>query len=201
MKNSTPKRVHTFTTFWHGFGEMINPSPEQKARLQSPRVDKAFLEQIKLVVSRVNGCRTCTYVHSANALRGGLNDKELAELLALDLGHFPEERAMAFAFAQHYAESSGQTDVVAEQRFRDYYGPQVSADILAYLRFVQFNSLTGATIQALLSRLQGQRVLGSSLLTELIVFFMTALGYLPRLFWMEHATAYARVREAINQPG
>ncbi|MCI0539860.1 MAG: carboxymuconolactone decarboxylase family protein [Verrucomicrobiales bacterium] len=197
--NKIPKRVHTFSTFWRGFAEMLRPSPEQRARMRSGRVGKSFREEIELVVSRVNGCRTCTYVHSANALREGLSDKELEELLALDLGHFPVERAVAFAFAQHYAESGGRPDPAAEQRFRDYYGSQRSQDILAYLRFIQFSSVTGATIQALLSRLRGQPVPGSNLLTELVVFMISAPGYLPRLAWMEHATAYGRVRNAMSQ--
>ena len=194
-----PKHVHTIDTFWRGYAEMIHPAPEDRASLRSRRIDKSFLEEIELVVSRVNGCRTCTYVHSANALREGLSDKELEELLALDLGHFPAERAFAFAFAQHYAESGGQPDPAAERRFRDYYGPQMSKDILAHLRFIQFSSVTGATIQALLSRLRGQPVPGSNLLTELIVFLMCAPGYLPRLAWMERATAYGRVRNALSQ--
>ena len=197
--NSIPKRAHTLATFWRGFGEMVNPSPEQKARLRSERVDKAFLEQIELIVSRVNGCCTCTYVHSANALQEGLSDKELEELLALDLGHFPAERAVAFAFAQHYAESGGQPDPAVEKRFCDYYGLQKRQDILAHLRLIQFSSVTGATIQALLSRLRGQPVSGSSLLTELIVFLISAPGYLQRLAWMERATAYGRVRDALSQ--
>jgi AhpD family alkylhydroperoxidase len=195
----TPKHVHTLDTFWRGYAEMIHPAPEQRASMRSERIDKSFLEEIELVVSRVNGCRTCTYVHSANALREGLSDRELEELLALDLGHFPAERAIAFAFAQHYAESGGQPDLAAESRFRDYYGPQRSQDILAHLRFIQFSSVTGATIQALLSRLRGQPVSGSNLLTELIVFLMCAPGYLPRLAWMERAAAYGRVRNALSQ--
>ena len=197
--NSISTRVHTFSTFWGGFAEMIHPAPEQRESMRSGRIDKSFVEEIELIVSRVNGCRTCTYVHSANALQEGLSDKELEELLALDLGHFPAERAMAFAFAQHYAESGGQPNPSAEQRFRDYYGPQMSQDILAHLRFIQFSSVTGATIQALLSRLRGSPVPGSTLLTELVVFFMSALGYLPRLAWMERATAYGRVRNALSQ--
>ena len=197
--NEIPKRVHTIDTFWRGYAEMIHPTPEDRASLRSRRIDKSFLEEIELVVSRVNGCRTCTYVHSANALQEGLSDKELEELLALDLGHFPAERAMAFAFAQHYAESGGQPDPAAERRFRDYYGPQMSQDILAHLRFIQFSSVTGATIQALLSRLRGHPVPGSNLLTELIVFMMSAPGYLPRLAWMERSAAYGRVRNALSQ--
>jgi AhpD family alkylhydroperoxidase len=197
--NEIPKRVHTFDTFWRGYAEMIHPAPDDRASLHSRRIDKSFLEEIELVVSRVNGCRTCTYVHSANALQEGLSDKELEELLALDLGHFPAERAIAFAFAQYYAESGGQPDPAAERRFRDYYGAQMSQDILAHLRFIQFSSVTGATIQVLLSRLRGRAVPGSSLLTELIVFLMCAPGYLPRLAWMERATAYGRVRNALSQ--
>jgi len=197
--NKIPKRLHTLNTFWRGFAEMIRPTSEDRASLRSGRIDKSFIEEIELIVSRVNGCRTCTYVHSANALQEGLSDKELEELLALDLGHFPAERAMAFAFAQHYAESGGQPNPSAEQRFRDYYGPQMSQDILAHLRFIQFSSVTGATIQALLSRLRGHPVPGSNLLTELIVFMMSAPGYLPRLAWMERSAAYGRVRNALSQ--
>jgi AhpD family alkylhydroperoxidase len=197
--NSISKRVHTFRTFWRGYAEMIRPAPDQRESLRSKRLDKSFVEQIELIVSRVNGCRTCTYVHSANALQEGLSDKELEELLALDLGHFPAERAIAFAFAQHYAESGGQPNPATEDRFCDYYGPQRSQDILAHLRFIQFSSVTGATIQALLSRLRGRPVPGSNLLTELIVFLMCAPGYLPRLAWMERAGAYDRVRNALSQ--
>lgn len=197
--NRISKRVHTFRTFWRGYAEMIHPAPEQRESLRSKRLDKSFVEQIELIVSRVNGCRTCTYVHSANALREGLSDKELEELLALDLGHFPAEQAIAFAFAQHYAESGGQPDQAVEKRFRDYYGPEKGQDILARLRFIQFGSVTGATIQALLSRLRGRPVPGSNLLTELIVFLMCAPGYLPQLAWMERAAAYGRVRNALSQ--
>ena len=197
--NKLSNRIHTLSTFWRGYTEMIHPAPEQRESMRSKRLDKSFVEQIERIVSRVNGCRTCTYVHSANALQEGLSDKELEELLALELGHFPAERAIAFAFAQHYAESGGQPDPAAEQRIRDYYGPQMSQDILAQLRFIQFSSVTGATIQALLSRLRGQPVSGSSRLTELIVFLISAPGYLPRLAWMERATAYGRVRDALSQ--
>jgi AhpD family alkylhydroperoxidase len=197
--NSISKRVHTFGSFWRGYAEMIHPAPEDRASRRSGRIDKSLVEQLELIVSRVNGCRTCTYVHSANALREGISDKELGELLALDLGDFPAEQAVALTFAQHYAESGGQPDPAAKDRFRDFYGPQLSQDILAHLRFIQFSSVTGATIQAFLSRLRGRPVPGSNLLTELIVFLMCAPGYLPRLAWMERAAAYSRVRNALSQ--
>ena len=81
--NNIQTRVHTLDTFWRGYTEMIRPSPEQRESMRSKRLDKSFVEQIELIISRVNGCRTCTYVHSANSLQEGLSDKELEELLAL----------------------------------------------------------------------------------------------------------------------
>src|SRR6266545_1128644 len=58
--NKIPKRVHTFDTFWHGFAEMVHPTPEDRVSMRSGRIDKSFVEEIELIVSRVNGCRTCT---------------------------------------------------------------------------------------------------------------------------------------------
>ena len=69
--NSISKRVHTFRTFWRGYAEMIHPAPEDRASRRSGRIDKSLVEQLELIVSRVNGCRTCTCAGKRSAgLRG-----------------------------------------------------------------------------------------------------------------------------------
>ena len=75
------KRVHSLCTFWAGFADMFRHARERRAIVRRQRLDCAFIEQLSLLVSRVNGCRLCTYVHAANALRSGLSDEELQELL------------------------------------------------------------------------------------------------------------------------
>ena len=65
------KRVHSLGTFWAGLTDMVRHAPERHAIVRQQRLYRTFIEQLSLVVSRVNGCRLCTYVHAANALRSG----------------------------------------------------------------------------------------------------------------------------------
>lgn len=124
-----------------------------------------------LAVTRVNGCRYCAYGHSRAALAVGVTEAEIQHLMSGDLGGFPEEEAVALAFAQHYAESACQPDVQALRRLMDTYGPETARDIQAYLRMITFGNLYGNTFDALLSRLAGKPAAGSSLWSELGVIF------------------------------
>ncbi len=108
--SSFRKRVHTLGSFRRAFTNVFGQAPEQQAIVRQDRLDRSFIEQLSLVVSYVNGCRLCTYVHAAHALQEGLSEGELQELLSFDLGDVPAERAVALTFAQHLAESGGQPD-------------------------------------------------------------------------------------------
>ncbi|MGC9335564.1 MAG: carboxymuconolactone decarboxylase family protein, partial [Anaerolineae bacterium] len=55
--------------------------------------------------------------------------------------------------AQHWAETAGQTDPEAERRFREYYGPVVSNDILNWMRMINMGNLMGNSLDAVLYRL------------------------------------------------
>ena len=192
------KRVHSLGTFWAGLTDMVRDAPERHAIVRQQRLDRTFIEQLSLVVSRVNGCRLCTYVHAANALRSGLSDGELQELLVFELGQVPPERAVALTFAQHFAESGGDPDPVVERRLQHAYGAQQSRDMVTYLRYAQFGSLNGATNDAFLHRLRGEPVPHSRLLTELVVFVLTGPVMLPKLALIERARAYDRVRSVLG---
>ena len=192
------KRVHSLGSFWAGFTDMFRHARERHAIVRQQRLDRTFIEQLSLVVSRVNGCRLCTYVHAANALRNGLSDGELQELLAFDLGQVPPERAVALTFAQHFAESGGHPDPVVERRLRHVYGDQQSRDMLTFLRYAQFGSLNGATNDAFLHRLRGEPAPHSRLLTELVVFALTGPVMLPKLALIERVRAYDHVRSMLR---
>ena len=79
--------------------------------------------------------------------------------MANELGDFPEEEAVALAYAQHWAETGGQPDAEADRRFRDYYGPEISGDIVNWLRMIQMGNLMGNSFDALLYRLGVNRSL------------------------------------------
>ena len=62
-----------------------------------------------LAVTQVNGCRWCHYAHARIALTAGVS-AAAAQPDGPGAGRFPQEEAVALAFAQHYAESADRPD-------------------------------------------------------------------------------------------
>jgi AhpD family alkylhydroperoxidase len=151
--NAFKKRFYTPRTFFHDLREVLAGLPAFKDTARSRRVSRTFAEKIMLAVTQVNGCRYCAYGHTRVALKEGVTPEEIEKIVAAELGDFPEEEAVALAFAQHWAETAGQPDPEAERRFREYYGPVVSADILNWMRMINMGNLMGNTLDAILYRL------------------------------------------------
>ncbi len=147
------KRFHTPRTALRNLREILAHMPEFRETMRSRRVSRAFAEKIMMAVTAVNDCRYCAHFHSRLALREGVPPEEIAKILSAEVGDFPEEEAVALAFAQHWAETAGQPDPEAERRFRDHYGPEVSDDIMNWMRMINFGNLLGNTLDAVLWRL------------------------------------------------
>jgi AhpD family alkylhydroperoxidase len=153
MMNGYKKRFYTPRTFWRDLRAVMAGMPAFRDTARSERVSRAFAEKIMLAVTQVNGCRYCAYGHTRMALKEGVSPEEIERILAAELGAFPEEEAVALAFAQHWAETEGQPDPEAERRFREYYGPTISGDILNWMRMISMGNLMGNTLDAILYRL------------------------------------------------
>jgi AhpD family alkylhydroperoxidase len=180
------KRIYTLPALREAVREIISHFDDLRAASRGGRIGKALAEKIMLAVTQVNGCRYCSYGHSRAALAVGVSEAELQKLLQGEIGDFPEQEAVALAFAQHYAESGCQPDPASVQRLVDYYGPEAARDIHAYLRMITFGNLLGNTFDALLSRAAGKPAPGSRLLDELSVllgvFFIMPFQMLTRRF-------------------
>ncbi len=173
------KRTFTFRHFVASARDILAHMGDLRQATRGGRVSRAFAEKIMLAVTQVNGCRYCSYGHTRAALAAGVSREELQKLLAQDIGDFPQEEAVALAFAQHYAESGDRPAPEAWQRLVSYYGPQTARDILAYIRMITFGNLLGNTFDAFFSRLAGRPALSSTLWDELGVLLLTAVGALP----------------------
>jgi AhpD family alkylhydroperoxidase len=147
------KRFYTPRAFARDLREVLAHMPSFRETARSERVSRSFAEKIMLAVTQVNGCRYCAYGHTRAALAAGVDTEEIAQIMAGDVDGFAQEEAVALAFAQHWAETGGHPDPDAERRFRTYYGPQVSEDILNWMRMIQMGNLMGNTFDALLYRL------------------------------------------------
>ena len=147
------KRFYTPRSFFRDLREILARRSEIRETARSGRVSRAFAEKIMMAVTAVNGCRYCAYFHTRQALAEGVSQDEIASILALELDEFPPEEAVALAFAQHWAETGGQPDPEAERRFRETYGPQVSDDIVNWIRMITMGNLAGNSWDALLWRI------------------------------------------------
>ena len=134
---------------------------------RSGRVSKPFAERIMLAVTQVNGCRYCQYGHARAALAAGVSPEDIQQLALGDLTNMPSEELVALTFAQHYAESGGQPDPLAQQRLVETYSETIAQDILANIRMITIGNLSGNTLDAFVSRLRGRPARESSIWKEL----------------------------------
>jgi len=117
-------------------------------------VSPVFRERLMLVVTGVNECRHCRTFHARGAVKVGIADIELAELLAGQIPtNAPEEEIPAMVYARYWAESEAQPDLKVAQEFIDVYGEEKAAAIHIVLRMIRVGNLLGNTADYLLYRL------------------------------------------------
>jgi len=92
----------------------------QRGRL----LDGSLRERLMLAVTEVNACRFCSFIHTKRALKEGLSDEEVGALLGGNLENVPEEQRTAVLYAQHWAETEGETDETARVRLKETYGEE-----------------------------------------------------------------------------
>ncbi len=76
-------------------------------RGRSKKISFDFKERLMLAVTEVNGCPMCSYFHVEQALKSGMDDSQIKNLLSGSLENVPDEEVKAILFAQHYAEKKG----------------------------------------------------------------------------------------------
>ncbi len=170
------KRIFTLPTFVASVRDLFSQPEAFHAALAHHRVSHTFIERIMLAVTQVNGCRYCSYAHTRIALKAGVPEDELRQLMAGQFAQSPATEIVALAFAQHYAEQAGQYDQITWQRLEDAYGSDAARDLLVYIRLISLANLYGNTFDAMLVRIAGRPVPGSHWLDELAIMILGATG-------------------------
>ncbi len=130
-----------------------------KRAMRSGEISFGFRERLMMVVTEVNGCRYCSYYHSAQSIKAGLSDNELRALLA---GQIPEdspaEEIPALVYAQHWAQTNAKPDFEAVHGLIETYLDEKAALIHAILRMIRVGNLTGNTWDCFLNRISFGRL-------------------------------------------
>jgi AhpD family alkylhydroperoxidase len=130
-----------FSDLWLIFGNMNLLNDITKDEV----IPFAFRERLMLAVTSVNGCRYCSYYHTKQALKSGMDTQEISRLLTGEFAGCPEWEAPAIIYAQHWAESDGRPDDEAFKRIRQTYGTETSAVINLILHMIRLGNMTGNT--------------------------------------------------------
>jgi len=180
MENSSRTRVYTkVSTFFYDFLCFImNSLACVRNTTKKAPVSHALREKLMIAVSGVLSCRYCTWLHSEMALTHGVDAVEIQKLLSMEIGDFPDEEAIALAFAQHYSETGGRPRETARKRLDNYYGRKKAAQIVSFIQIIYFGNLSGNTVDAFLNRCKGKPADESNLWSETVIFLLTAPYYL-----------------------
>jgi len=177
MKENYRKRVYTkFKQFFADIFFVIYSLPRAWETLIAKRVSRAFAEKIMLAVTAVNDCVYCSRGHTKLALVSGVEQSEIDELLAQDIGQSVNEyEATALAFAQHYAESERNPDPAAVTALEDKYSEKIVRDIILYIRLISVGNLIGNTLGGFLARFKGESLDNGNLFLEIIFVLLLPL--------------------------
>ena len=134
--------------------KFIIKNRKQIKRLEEGELIEAKLRQrLMIAVTKVNGCRYCSYYHSKLALKAGISQEELDSLLAGELNDCPEEEVLALVYAQHWTEKRGQPAQEMIDKIKNKYGTDKFETINLAIRMINFGNLSGNSFDYLLYKL------------------------------------------------
>lgn len=115
-------------------------------------VPRTLRERLMLAVVSVYGCRYCSWAHTREALRSGIEPEEVTQLLCGVVDSCPQEQATAVLYALHWADSDARPDPDAVARLEQTYGPEKAEAIHLMLRMHRLGNFTGNTWDQVLRR-------------------------------------------------
>ena len=149
---------------YRGFGEFfadiffLTRNIRQIRRvMRGDLIPSAFRERLMLAVTSVYGCGFCSWAHTREALKSGIEKEEIAGLLAGSVDDCPQDEAIAFLYAQHWADSNTCPDPEACRRLEQAYGAEKAQVINLVLRIVRVGNLSGNTWNRFLYRISFSR--------------------------------------------
>lgn len=106
-------------------------------------VSHAFRSRLMLAVTAVNGCRYCAYYHAKEAIKAGVPDAEMRNLLHGVAEDAPADELPAILYAQHWAESDGKPEPETRQEISKIYDAERMQAIETTLKMISIGNLLG----------------------------------------------------------
>jgi len=133
-------------------------------------VDPGFREELMLAVSRLNGCRYCSWGHHEWAQISGVSNQELAQLEQLDPSGFDRRKWVAISYARALVkEDFRRVQPELRRAVQHKYSPREIRQIELIANVMDVGNRTSNTFDAMLSRFKGAPASHSRIFDELIL--------------------------------
>lgn len=182
------KRKFTFGEFYRIMVAVPRALVVLRENRTGGEVESKTIERIMLAVTEVNGCAACSYAHTRIALREGMSQLEISEMLSGSHETVPPEEALAVFFAQHFADAKGVVDPEAYRQLVVAYGEARTRVMHAAMQVILFGNAYGIPFSAFISRLKGEPYRDSTVVYELA---MLLWGVICSPFALLHALVLA----------
>lgn len=160
-------RVFTPSTFYMHTVRAFRSFPIMIRSQRKGLISKAFQERIMLAVTEVNGCKYCNYFHTQQAVKEGISKDEIRAMRSGKISNLPEDEALAFMYAQHYADTGGKPDPETRGQLVSFYGDEKARVIEASIRAIMVGNIYGIAVDGLIRRFRGKKMKDSKLSYEL----------------------------------
>ena len=133
-------------------------------------VDPGFREELMLAVSRLNGCRYCSWGHHEWAEISGVSNEELARLEQLEPSGFDRRKWVAISYARALVKQDfRRVQPQLRRAVQHKYSPREIRQIELIVNVMDVGNRTSNTFDALLSRLKGVPAADSTIVDEVIL--------------------------------
>lgn len=133
-------------------------------------IDPGFREELMLAVSKLNGCRFCSWGHHEWASIAGVSDEELAKLEQLEPSGFNRRKWVAISYVRALVGRNFQRVQPELRRAMQHkYSPEEIRAIELIARVMDVGNRSSNTFDAMLSRLKGTPSAESRLVDELVL--------------------------------
>ena len=137
------KRTYSLRELFADISFLIKNVRDVRRIRREKLISSAFRERLMLSVTSVYGYRYCCWAHTREALRSGVDQKEITGLLTGSVDNCPQEEAVALLYAQHWADSNASPDSEATIRLEQVYGAEKVKAINIILRMIRIGNLWG----------------------------------------------------------
>ena len=180
MTHGFTKRIFTASLFFSDLGFLLWNLPKIITVFSKKQDPKQLIEKILIVTDAVNGCIYCSWLDAKLAVKSGISEEEIINLLKLEFHTDASESELnALLFAQHFAETNRNPDPEMTNKLFEFYGEKTAKNIILAIRAVTFGNLYFNTWGAIISRFKGNPAPNSNVIFEMVYFLLNFMIITP----------------------